>query len=371
MKEVHFVFGNLGTKRFIIPIAESFKGNFEIYCQLSCRDKTFNYKNVYFFPKWFNVKISLSSSFWLYIPSCVYLYLFFRRNRNINLVAHMTTYAIFPLLVAFFAGIKNRTYFNHGFANIDAPFQSKYVLMILEYINTLLSTKTITVSPSHRDKINSSLLGKIKPIYTTYPGSCCGIEVSRIININKLNEKIKNLYNQNYTIYLSYVGRPFNRKGFPFILNIFENILKLNSDKNIKLQLIGISKNSVVEKVKNKDIIKFIEIIEFTDDIDFYLKKSCFLILPSLREGFGYAFLEGAASGNALVSYEIIGPDSLIENSVNGITFNKSDSPYKFAEVITSIINKPNYLAKLMVNARSKALLFDRKVVLKSLRKIL
>ena len=46
MKEVHFVFGNLGAKRFIIPIAESFKGNFEIYCQLANKDKPFSYKNV-------------------------------------------------------------------------------------------------------------------------------------------------------------------------------------------------------------------------------------------------------------------------------------------------------------------------------------
>ena len=371
MKEVHFVFGNLGTKRFIIPIAESFKGKFEIYCQLAYKDKPFNYKNVYFLPTWFNVKISLSSPFWLYVPSCIYLFLFFRRNKNINLVAHMTTYAIFPLLIAFLAGVKNRTYFNHGFANIDAPIQSKYALMILEFINTLLSTKTITVSPMHKNKITSSLLGKIKKIYTTYPGSCCGIEKSRIIQVQKLNQKIKNIYKNDSEIYITYIGRPFKRKGFPFIVDIFENILKLNPYKKIKLQLIGISNNILIDKVKNKDVLKSIEVIEYTDDIDFYLRKSCFMILPSLREGFGYAFLEAAASGNALAGYNIIGPDSLIRDSFNGVTFSKNVSSKKFAEVISNIINNPNYLAKLMLNARESSLYFDRKIVLSSLREIL
>ena len=371
MKEVHFVFGNLGTKRFIIPIAESFKGKFEIYCQLAYKDKPFNYKNVYFLPTWFNVKISLSSPFWLYVPSCIYLFLFFRRNKNINLVAHMTTYAIFPLLIAFLAGVKNRTYFNHGFANIDAPIQSKYALMILEFINTLLSTKTITVSPMHKNKITSSLLGKIKKIYTTYPGSCCGIEKSRIIQVQKLNQKIKNIYKNDSEIYITYIGRPFKRKGFPFIVDIFENILKLNPYKKIKLQLIGISNNILIDKVKNKDVLKSIEVIEYTDDIDFYLRKSCFMILPSLREGFGYAFLEAAASGNALAGYNIIGPDSLIRDSFNGVTFSKNVSSKKFAEVISNIISNPNYLAKLMLNARESSLYFDRKIVLSSLREIL
>ncbi len=371
MKEIHFVFGNLGTKRFIIPIAESFKGKFEIYCQLANKDKPFKYKNVYFLPKWFNVKISLSSPFWLYIPSCIYLYLFFRRNKNINLVAHMTTYAIFPLLIAFLAGVKNRTYFNHGFANIDAPIQSKYALMFVEFINTLLSTKTITVSPMHKNKINSSFLGKIKKIYTTYPGSCCGIEKSRIIGLKKLNEKIKNIQKNDSEIYITYIGRPLNRKGFPFIIEIFENILKLNPEKKIKLQLIGISYDVVIKKIRKNDILKFVEVIEYTDDIDFYLRKSCFMILPSLREGFGYAFLEAAASGNALAGYKIIGPDALVCDSFNGVTFSKKVSSYKFAEVISELINNTNYLAKLMTNARNTSLSFEREIVLRSLREVL
>ncbi len=371
MKEVHFVFGNLGAKRFIIPIAESLKGKFEIYCQLANKDKPFSHKNVYFLPKWFNVKIALSSPFLLYIPSCIYLYLFFRRNKNINLVAHMTTYAFFPLLIAFLAGIKNRIYFNHGFANIDAPIQSKYALMIIEFINTLLSTKTITVSPMHKNKIDCSLIGKLKKIYTTYPGSCCGIEKSRIINIEELNQKIRNIYKKESEIYITYIGRPFNRKGFPFILEIFENILKLNPCKKVKLQLIGISNNIVIDKVKNKDILKFVKVIEYTDNIDFYLRKSCFMILPSLREGFGYAFLEAAASGNALAGYKIIGPDSLIRDSFNGVTFSKNVTSKNFAEVISNIINNPDYLAKLMLNARNTSLSFERKIVLSSLREIL
>ena len=118
MKEIHFVFTTLGTKRFILPIAQSYKGEYKIYCQLADKDQVFNHPNVFFLPKWFNLKISLTTSFWLFIPSCIYLYKLIKKEKNISFIAHMTTYAFFPLLVAFFAGVKKRIYFNHGFANI-------------------------------------------------------------------------------------------------------------------------------------------------------------------------------------------------------------------------------------------------------------
>ena len=107
MKEFHFAYGTLGIKRFILPIAESFKGDSQIYCQLANKDIPFKHKKISYFPGWFNLKFSFSSNTLFFFPSCFYLYLLFKRNKNINVVAHMTTYAFSPLLVAFLADKKS------------------------------------------------------------------------------------------------------------------------------------------------------------------------------------------------------------------------------------------------------------------------
>jgi glycosyltransferase involved in cell wall biosynthesis len=218
--------------------------------------------------------------------------------------------------------------------------------------------------------MNQTLLGKIRKIQSTYPGSCCGIDISRIISEDLLNKKIKSLY-KNDLIYLSYIGRPYSRKGFPYILNLFEKILEINPERKIILQIIGIKKKLILEKIKNEATLSSIYIIEYTNQVDYYLRKSCFLILPSLREGFGYAFLEGASAGNALASFDITGPDSLLKSNFNALIVKKESSIDFFANYISNTLNNPRKLSALMKNARKSSFSFDKRTVLNSLRKIL
>ena len=119
---------------------------------------------------------------------------------------------------------------------------------------------------------------------------------------------------------MTYVGRPHIRKGYPYILDLFKELNNKVKDINLSLQIIGINSDIVKSSIANYKYKNRIKIINFTDNIYKYLYKSYVVILPSLREGFGYALLEGAACGNALVCFDIIGPDSLVKMNHNGIT---------------------------------------------------
>ena len=104
---------------------------------------------------------------------------------------------------------------------------------------------------------------------------------------------------------MTYIGRPLLRKGFPYIINLFENITELIPETKVKLQVIGISESMTKNALKDKTKINLIDSILYTNNVDIYLKKSHITILPSTRESFGYALLEGAAQGNALALFDM------------------------------------------------------------------
>ena len=95
------------------------------------------------------------------------------------------------------------------------------------------------------------------------------------------------------------------------------------------------------------------------------------VILPSLREGFGYALLEGAACGNALVCFDIIGPDSLVKMNHNGITVPIGTSAETFSGKIANLINNKEELIRLIRNARNSSLNFQQEKVIDSIKNII
>ena len=369
LKEIHLVYGRLGAKNFVLPVAKSCKGKSIIYCQTG-RDKFIKKsKKIIDLPKWFNLKISFNRHFFInFFPSCLYLYILLSRNRNSKFIVHMNTFALFPLIIARLAGVKKRIYFNHGFPFINEENQSKLILYLIELTNIFFATDVITVSPKQLLSLKNNFITKIKKIRPIKPGSCCGISKSRIISISEFKEKKTNLYLKN-KIYLTYIGRPLVRKGFPYIINLFENITELIPETKVKLQIIGIPESIIINALKDKTKINLIESISHTNNVDIYLKKSHITILPSTRESFGYALLEGAAQGNALALFDICGPDCLVADKYNGIIISKKSSSLEFAENLVNLITNLDKLSFLMTNARKSAFSFNQAKVLKSVRK--
>ena len=369
--ELHFVYGGIAAKNFILPISKSCKNESIIFYQKSNTNDTLNINGIIALPVWFNIKISPKLNIFILLRSLFYLFKLLKKYPNCKVITHMTTYSLFSLLIALLVKVKKRIYFNHGFAHIGSEGFEKTFLYILEFLNCLIASKVITVSPSHLKYIKKGLIGKTADIKSIYPGSCSGIDVSNLISSDAMNKKFLNLYSREEFFYLSYIGRPYPRKGFPFIIKIFELIRNEMPYRKIKLQVIGIKKEQIFNELEDKDNFNFIKTVENTNNVFYYLRKSSITILPSLREGFGYALLEGAASGNALVTFNMIGPDSLVKNNYNGILIPYGSDAKAYATEICNLIANPKKLKRLMKNSRESAKNFDKKIILNSLRKIL
>ncbi len=370
--EIHFVYGRSGALNFVLPIVKTSKGKSIIYCQEGNDDCKEIDKRIIILPHWFDMKISLKHKFIInFIPSCIYLYSLLLKNRKTKFIVHMNTFALFPLVIATLAGVKKRVYFNHGFPFIGASLTMKIIFYFIELLNIVFSTQIITVSPKQLEKLKNNLITKLKTIKSTFPGSCCGISKSRIINLKDLRRKQSSLILKKSKIYITYIGRPLIRKGFPYVIQVFECLKEMIPDKNLQLQVIGVDQKKVYDALKDKSKIDSIISIKYTNDVDYFLNKSHITMLPSTRESFGYAFLEGAAKGNALALFDICGPDCLVKKNYNGIVIESNAKYFVFARSLAEIINKPKELIKMMNNARKSSLKFDQVKVLKSVRGII
>lgn len=370
-KEIHFVYGALAARKFVYPISKSLKNKSKIFYQPANKADIFQSSNAQKLPNWVNTKISFSWKIFLILPSLFYLSYLILKYKKSTIIVHTTTYATVPLFLTFIFRIENRIYFNHGFANIGSKGIIKIVLYFLEILNVLLSTKVITVSPSHLKFLKKNIISKLAPIKSTTPGSCCGILKSKIIDQKILNAKINKLKNKNSNLTITYIGRPHNRKGYPLILNIFKNIVELYPIQRFSLQIIGINPELVKKEIRDLPFKDSIKTIGYTNNVFKYLRNSHIIILPSQREGFGYALLEGAACGNALICFDIVGPDSLIKNNFNGLTIEKNKDAFDFAKNVVELIKDKNKLIKMIINAREASFEFEQKKVIKSVREIL
>ena len=367
--EIHFVYGRVGALKFVLPIVKTCKGESIIYCQEGNDNCSETDKRIIILPSWFNMKISLEYKFIVYfIPSCIYLYYLLSKNKQSKFIVHMNTFALFPLIIAKLAGVKKRIYFNHGFPFIGATFLMKIIFYVIEFLNVYFSTQIITVSPKQLEKLKNNFITKLKPIKPIMPGSCCGISKSRIINLKDLKRKQSSLISNKNKIYITYIGRPLIRKGFPYVIKVFESLKEKLPNKNLMLQVIGVDEKTVYSALKDKSKIKSIISIKYTNNVDYFLNKSHITVLPSTRESFGYAFLEGAAKGNALAMFNICGPDCLVIENFNGVVVKSKSEYYKFAESLAEIIKNPKKLMKMMDNARESSFKFDQRKVLKSVR---
>ena len=188
--EIHFVYGRLGAKNFVLPISESCEGKSIIYCQTANDNFIKTNAKIKDLPKWFNLKISLSLNFIVnFIPSCLFLFFLLSKNKNAKFIVHMNTFALFPLIIAKIAGVKKRIYFNHGFPFINEKGNSRLILYCIEFIDILFATDVITVSPKQLLKLKNNIITKLKDIRPIKPGSSCGIETSRIITLQKFRKK--------------------------------------------------------------------------------------------------------------------------------------------------------------------------------------
>ncbi len=132
---------------------------------------------------------------------------------------------------------------------------------------------------------------------------------------------------------LGHVGHFEKVKNHRFILEVFEELRKMNKEAHLLLVGTGTLRKKIQEYATKRGIINNITILENRSDIAAIMSCMDVFIFPSLFEGLGIAAIEAQATGLPVFMSENVPKDVDIVNC-NMLRLN--ESPQKWAKAINN-----------------------------------
>jgi len=350
-KVLHFIYGDLAYKNFLHPLIQFNENTFlsqDVVIGGNSIDKSFKLmkdKGLHF---GYNFKLT---SFRINFYKIFRLIL--KKSPSI-VIAHMSLCATYPLLISKILKVEKRIYICHGAPYLGYGGVLRLILKIIEKFNISLSTLTICVSPSIQYELRK--IAKKSHIVSTSPGSCSGLPYEKYLSKDGVYNKFEN---QRDELKVLYIGRANRRKGVYDLLGAANS--KSILERKISIDVVGIDLSELSINLKNLPVnVRF---HGFQLDLSSFYLDNDIVILPSWHEGFGYALLEGAAFGCAMIASKIPGPDSIVINNVNGSLI-PARSQRGIEECILNYYNDRDMLLNHMKNAYIRSLDFEENKIL-------
>ncbi len=170
----------------------------------------------------------------------------------------------------------------------------------------------------------------------------------------KLDSKALDIVN-NKNFFLS-IGRFTRQKNFLFYLECIPEILKINKDLFFLFIGQGEDKKEFLDKAKKLKILDKILLIDYTNNVHFFMSKSKAFVLTSLWEDPGFVLVESGYNNCQVISSDCPnGPIEIIGND-GGYLF-KSNSKKNFVDIVKNFLNDSNenrFFKKIVLKKRVK-----------------
>jgi len=163
---------------------------------------------------------------------------------------------------------------------------------------------------------------------------------------NILTETDSFQFDNKYT-YLLHIGSFRTQKNHKFLIEIFENIHKLNS--NVKLILLGNGelKNEIIDIVKKKGLNDNVFFLGVKKNVGYYYMNSDLFIFPSIHEGLGNVIIEAQYFEVPVMASDIPPHFEALSSLQHNHLFNLNTSPHVIAQLALDIIDgRKNYLSE-------------------------
>lgn len=144
------------------------------------------------------------------------------------------------------------------------------------------------------------------------------------------------------------------RKGHPYLLQAFKNVVKDFPD--VRLQIYGYGKSHEKERVagevKHLALENNVSLNDFTPNTASLIANASVLVVPSQAyESFGLSIIEAMAFGIPVVTTDVGGMPEVLADSHAGYVCSKDD-PISFADAIKNILGNPSLASQLGRNGR-------------------
>ena len=141
---------------------------------------------------------------------------------------------------------------------------------------------------------------------------------------NEIREKIRKELNvDSDTLLIGHVGRFTQQKNHDFLIDIFNEIHKINQNTKLLLIGTGIKENEIKEKVKSLNLQDSVIFEGFKTNVDEYMFAMDIFLFPSNFEGLGLVLIEAQAAGlPCYTSKDVVPTEAKVSNLLHYISLN-------------------------------------------------
>lgn len=281
--------------------------------------------NVYFVNPYQNIKNNMKDL------ECI-----FNENKYEIVHSELTTMSVFSLKAAKQCGIPIRICHGHNTAG-KGETKKNILKYLLRPFSKIYATNYFACSKY----AGQWLFGRKILKNNNFMVLKNAIDVEKFKFNNNIRNDIRNKYNLNGKFVIGHVGRFCYQKNHNFLIDIFNEIYKL--DKSAVLILIGEGEfvNQIKEKVNKLGLDDVVLFCGTCNNINEFYQAMDVFVLPSYYEGLGIVAIESQASG----LFTICSDKTPIETKLcNNIEYMSLDnSALYWANVI---LDKKNYIRK-------------------------
>ena len=136
-------------------------------------------------------------------------------------------------------------------------------------------------------------------------------------------------------ILIGHIGRFTTQKNHKFLIDIFKELIKINSKYKLLLIGTGIKENKIKIKVNKLNLDNKVIFMGFQNNVNEYIQAMDLFIMPSLYEGLGIVLIEAQASGLPCYASENVIPiEAKLSSNFKFISLKKSSQ--KWAKIINN-----------------------------------
>ena len=225
----------------------------------------------------------------------------FKENEYQIVHSNINALSVFPMMAAKIAGVKIRIAHNHSTSN-NKEIKITLVKNVLKPFSKIFPNKYFACSELAgkwlfgEDFYNE---GRVKLIKNA-------IDISKFIYNEDKRTCIRKEMELEDKFVIGHVGRFMFQKNHDFLIEIFNEVNKI--DNNVYLLLIGEGEleNSIYEKVEKLGLTSKVKFLGIRDDVNDIMQAMDVFVFPSRYEGLGMVAVEAQAAGlKTIVSDEI------------------------------------------------------------------
>ncbi len=326
------VFKRLQTERYDITFA----------CTNDSDARFVENQNIPFFPVTISRKIGLSDFF-----AVIRLYRFIKRNKFQIVNTHTAKAGFVGRFAAWLAGVPCIIHTAHGLTVHE--YQNNFKNLIYNFLERWIAKKTsffIAVTEKVKIELINQKVASPEKITVIHNGIDLLFFSPELVKLNKTDE-LRHIWGAgNNTLIIGTLSRIVPHKGLEDLIDAFGLICK--QYENIELIIAGDGelKESLQMRAKNLGINEKINWLGWQTGVPEVL--SCFDIfcLPTLREGFGYVFLEAQAMGIPVVASKI---EPLTETLGFSALLVPPQSPTQLADAFIKLIDSETFRKELRI----------------------